>query len=75
MSGDVLETYSASIPLLLSLGGAAYLPETIVQPHIESKQLHWVNDAPVFEHAVHAVFPVRTGRQELIDSMLVYFPL
>ena len=66
---------SLSLHYLLSLGGAAYLPETIVQPHIESKQLYWVNDAPVFEHAVHAVFPVRTGRLVLIDSMLGYFPL
>jgi len=66
---------SLSLHYLLSLGGAAYLPETIVQPYIESKQLHWVSDAPVFEHAVHAVFPVRTGRKELIDTMLGHFPL
>jgi len=66
---------SLSLHYLLSLGGAAYLPETIVRPYIESKRLFWVNDAPVFEHAVHAVFPVRTGRKELIDTMLVHFPL
>jgi len=66
---------SLSLHYLLSLGGAAYLPENIVQAYIENKQLHWVNNAPVFEHAIHAVFPVRTGRQALIDSMLSYFPL
>ena len=66
---------SLSLHYLLSLGGAAYLPENIVQAFIEDKQLHWVNNAPVFEHAIHAVFPVRTGRQALIDSMLSYFPL
>jgi DNA-binding transcriptional LysR family regulator len=64
-----------SLHYLLSLGGAAYLPEIIVQPHIESKRLYWVNDAPVFEHVVHAVFPVRSGRKELIDTILGYFPL
>lgn len=65
---------SLSLHYLLCLGGAAYLPETIVQPHIETGQLFMVDDAPVFEHAVHAVFPVRTGRKELIDSMLGHFP-
>ena len=66
---------SLSLHYLLTLGGAAYLPEMIVQPHIDSERLYWVDDAPVFEHSVHAVFPVRSGRKELIDTILGYFPL
>jgi len=66
---------SLSLHYLLSLGGAAYLPEITVQPHIESGRLYWVDDGPVFEHVVHAVFPVRSGRKELIDNILGYFPV
>ena len=64
-----------SLHYLLALGGSAYLPETMVKPHIDDKRLHWVADAPAIEHRVHAVFPVRSGRRNLIDSMLEYFSI
>lgn len=60
---------------LLALGGSAYLPESIVKPHIDQGRLYWVDGAPVIEHRVYAVFPVRSTRKKLIDSMLSYFHL
>jgi DNA-binding transcriptional LysR family regulator len=70
-----LASGTLSLHYLLALGGAAYLPEILVMPHIVEKHLYWVDDAPLIEHRVHAVFPVRTGRKTLIDSMLNYFSI
>jgi len=70
-----LASGTLTLHFLLALGGSAYLPETMVQPCIDEKRLYWVEDAPLFEHRVHAVFPVRSGRKELIDNMLNYFSL
>ena len=70
-----LASGTLSLHYLLALGGAAYLPEILVMPHIEEKRLYWVDDAPLIEHRVHAVFPVRSGRKTLIDNMLNYFSI
>ena len=70
-----LASGTLSLHYLLALGGAAYLPEILVMPHVEAQRLFWVDDAPLIEHRVHAVFPVRTGRKKLIDSMLNYFSI
>jgi DNA-binding transcriptional LysR family regulator len=70
-----LASGTLSLHYLLALGGSAYLPETTVKPHIDDGRLYWVEDAPTIEHRVHAVFPVRSGRKKLIDSMLEYLPI
>lgn len=70
-----LASGTLTLHFLLALGGSAYLPETLVQTYIDENRLYWVEDAPLFEHRVHAVFPVRSGRKELIDNMLNYFSL
>lgn len=70
-----LASGTLTLHFLLALGGSAYLPETLVQPYIDENRLYWVEDAPLFEHRVHAVFPVRSGRKALIDNMLNYFSL
>ncbi len=70
-----LASGSMALSYMLALGGAAYLPETMVQTAVKYKRLFWVDDAPLIEHRVHAVYPVRTGRQELINEVLRYFQL
>lgn len=58
---------------LLNLGGAAYLPEGLVHEHIEAQRLYWVANAPQIDHRIHAVYPLRSGRLELISQVLEYF--
>jgi len=70
-----LASGTLSLHYLLALGGSAYLPETMVKSHIDEQRLYWVEDAPTIEHRAHAVFPVRSGRKKLIESMLEYFPI
>jgi DNA-binding transcriptional LysR family regulator len=57
------------------LGGSAYLPEGMVASAIKEKRLFPVKDAPMIEHRMHAVYPVRSGRKELINEVLQYFHL
>ena len=68
-----LASGTLALHYLLALGGSAYLPESMVKPYIDTHRLHWVDEAPVIEHRIHAVFPVRSTRKKLIDSMLSYF--
>ena len=60
---------------LLALGGSAYLPESLVKPHIDENRLYWVEEAPLIEHRIYAVYPVRTGRKAMILNLLEYFDL
>lgn len=66
---------SLTLHYLLELGGSAYLPDSMIQPYIDSGGLYWVEDAPQINHRIHAVYPVRSGRPELIDEVLDHFEL
>lgn len=68
-----LASGSLSLHYLLELGGSAYLPESMVMPHIKEGALFWVDAAPVIEHRINAVYPVRSERKALIDELLEYF--
>ena len=68
-----LASGALSLHYLLALGGAAYLPESMVMPHIDEGRLFWVDQAPLFEHRIYAVYPVRSGRKTLIDDLLKQF--
>ena len=68
-----LASGTLSLHYLLALGGSAYLPESLVMPHVDENRLYWVDDAPLIEHRIHAVFPVRSGRKALIGNLLEYF--
>ena len=70
-----LASGNLTLHYLLELGGAAYLPDSMLQPHIDEGRLYWVDDAPQIDHRIHAVYPVRSGRLELIDEVLVHFDL
>ncbi len=58
---------------LLSIGGSAYLPARMVTDEIASGQLHIVQDAPTFERAAYAVYPVRSAKAGLIKQSLKLF--
>jgi len=68
-----LASGSLSLHYLLELGGSAYLPESLIKPHTDENRLYEVEDAPLIEHRIHAVFPVRSGRMALISNLLKYF--
>jgi DNA-binding transcriptional LysR family regulator len=70
-----LASGTMALSYIQALGGAAYLPESMVQGAVKDKSLFLVDDAPLIEHRVHAVYPVRTGRKALIDQVLMYFQL
>ena len=70
-----LASGTMALSYIQALGGAAYLPESMVQVAVKDKSLFLVEDAPLIEHRVHAVYPVRTGRKELINEVLTYFQL
>ena len=70
-----LASGSMALSYIESLGGSAYLPEVLIESAVKAKKLFLVEDAPLIEHRVHAVYPVRSGRKELIEKVLTYFQL
>ena len=51
-----LDLGALGINMLLNNGGAAYLPERIVQPHLENKMLFQIDDAPDFPYPAYVVY-------------------
>jgi len=64
---------SMALAYLRELGGAAYLPVSILLDDLNTGILHPVAGAPVIEHTAHAVYPVRSARLELIGEVLELF--
>ncbi|HOP16036.1 MAG: LysR family transcriptional regulator [Gammaproteobacteria bacterium] len=62
-----------ALSYLHALGGAAYLPRSMLHERLDAGLLHRVNGAPVIRHAAHAVFRLRGPRQDLIDDVLGLF--
>lgn len=58
---------------ILALGGAAYLPGRMVLQALNDEQLFLVARAHRILRSAHAVFPVRSGKLELIESVLELF--
>lgn len=58
---------------MLALGGAAYLPGRMVLQAIQAGDLFLVDGAHRLTRSAHAVFPVRSGKLELIESVLELF--
>ncbi len=63
-----------AIRYLREIGGAAYLPLPSVNSAIRRGSLHRVQDAPMFERSVYAIYPVRSHKEELIRDSLQLFP-
>lgn len=60
---------------LTTLGGTAYLPESLVQEKLQNGELYLVEDAPIIELTVYAVYPVRSNRSQLIREVLSLFQI
>lgn len=59
-----------ALNLILSCGGAAYLPEVIVSPFITQGQLYSVEGAPVIEMSAYAAYNLHGEHRALIASLL-----
>lgn len=56
-----------ALDLLLAEGGAAYLPQPIVEPYLAQERLFRINEAPVFERGVHLAYCHRSGDMSLLE--------
>lgn len=59
-----------ALAFLLERGGATYLAAPMVDEHLKTGRLHRVEDAPVIDRQVYAVYPQATERRALIDDAL-----
>lgn len=59
-----------ALDMLLTSGGAAYLPERMVQQQLDDKSLFRVEDAPVIERSAFAVHQIGGLRRRIIESAL-----
>lgn len=68
----VLQTNTGRIALdcILTNGGSAYLPLSLVQQHIDQGQLYIVKDAPEIRRTVYASFHATSGREEIINKVI-----
>lgn len=68
----VLQTNTGRIALecILSNGGAAYLPASLIRPYLNDGQLYIVPHAPVISRTVYASFHASSGREELIERVI-----
>ena len=55
---------------LLSNGGATYLAEQMADEALQSGRLHRVDDAPVIDRQVYAVYPLASERKTLLEQAL-----
>lgn len=62
-----------AIRYLREIGGSAYLPLHSVISAIRRGSLHRVQEAPMFERGVYAVYPVRSDKEALIRHSLQLF--
>jgi DNA-binding transcriptional LysR family regulator len=62
-----------ALACLRELGGAAYLPLTMVTSSLRRGLLHPVKNAATFSRGVFAVYQMRSGNGALIERVLVIF--
>ncbi|WP_051560229.1 LysR family transcriptional regulator [Marinobacterium jannaschii] len=67
----VLHTGQVHIALeyLLGVGGHAWLPRFLVEPLIESGQLHAVTDAPLIQRQVYMVYRQKNDKLEALNAL------
>jgi DNA-binding transcriptional LysR family regulator len=59
---------------LLDCGGSAYLARPMVEEDILAGRLHLVENVPIIERAVFAVYQLNSGREEVVKIALAWFP-
>ena len=68
-----IATSRLAMNYLRELGGAAYLPLPLVRSALRRGRLYRVPGAEEFDRGVHAVYPVRSNRADLIQDVLAQF--
>ena len=56
--------------LLLTTGGAAFLPQQLVEPALQAGRLHLVDSAPRIDLSIFAAYPIWSEREGLIGQVL-----
>jgi LysR family transcriptional regulator, flagellar master operon regulator len=59
-----------ALAFLLGNGGATYLAEQMVSEYLSSGRLYRVEDAPVIDRQVYAVYPLASERKALLERVL-----
>lgn len=62
-----------ALDYILANGGTAYMPEPMVKEYINEKKLFPVNNAPVIQRSVYALFTEENLRMDLIKLASSYF--
>tara|TARA_R110001592_G_scaffold343029_2_gene633233 strand:+ start:11955 stop:12803 length:849 start_codon:yes stop_codon:yes gene_type:complete len=58
---------------MLELGGAAYLPARMVDNALHERRLFSVSGAESIMRPAYAVYPLRSGKLELLEQIISYF--
>lgn len=59
-----------ALNLILQCGGAAYLPASVIEPHVATGRLYPVIEAPVIEMKAYAAYSLQSEHSELAASLL-----
>lgn len=59
-----------ALAFLLNNGGATYLAEQMVSEYLSSGRLYRVEDAPMIDRQVYAVYPLASERKALLEQVL-----
>ena len=62
-----------ALAFLLHNGGATYLAEQMVSEALQSGRLYQVEDAPVIDRHVYAVYLLSSDRKTLLEQVLMFF--
>jgi DNA-binding transcriptional LysR family regulator len=65
-----VSTARIAYDLLLTTGGAAYLPRQLVEPAVQAGRLHVVDAAPLIDLSVFAAYPIWSKREALVDEVM-----
>jgi DNA-binding transcriptional LysR family regulator len=63
-----------ALDYILSNGGCAYLPRQLVMQHISEDTLFLVEEAPIFNREIFALYLEKSHKVDLITKSLHYFP-
>ncbi|MFT5420575.1 MAG: DNA-binding transcriptional LysR family regulator [Candidatus Endobugula sp.] len=63
-----------ALDYILSNGGCAYLPRQLVMQHISEDKLFLVEEAPIFNREIFALYLEKSHKEGLITKALHYFP-
>jgi LysR family transcriptional regulator, flagellar master operon regulator len=63
-----------ALAFVIDCGGAAYLPEPMVQAHLADGRLHRVHDAPLIDRQAYAAYPGCSERRALVEEALGLLP-